>query len=225
MPPIIDAKSTLFFLCDIQTKFKPAIYGYHHVVATANKMLKLAKILSCEVLCTTQNAKALGPIDPDIDLSSLGPLLIGSYDKTLFSMLTLEVETILKARPHVTSIVIFGIESHVCVLQTVLSLASLPTPYAVYVIADGVSSCNQFEVPIALARMRNGGATITTSESIAFQLVKDASIPEFKAFSRMIKEEKESTKRVGEALLAEKTAWSGVGLGESENRSPLRSAM
>ncbi len=105
------------------------------------------------------------------------------------------------------------------------ALASLPTPYEVYVIADGVSSCNQFEVPIALARMRNEGATITTSESIAFQLVKDASIPEFKAFSKMIKEEKESTKRVGEALLAEKTTWSGVGQGESENRSPLRSAM
>ena len=53
---------------------------------------------------------ALGPIDPDIDLSSLGSLLIGTYDKTLFSMLTLEVETILKARPHIVDIVIFGIE-------------------------------------------------------------------------------------------------------------------
>ena len=103
-----------------------------------------------------------------------------------------------------------------------LSLASLPRPYAVYVIADGVSSCNQFEVSIALARMRKEGAIITTSESIAFQLVNDASIPEFKAFSKMIKEEKERTKRAGEALLAEGTAWNG---GESENRSPLRSAM
>jgi hypothetical protein len=81
-----------------------------------------------------------------------------------------------------------------------LSLVALPRPYSVYVIADGVSSCNHFEVPIALARMQNEGATITTSESIGFQLVKDAAIPQFKAFSRMIKEEKESTKQVGEVL-------------------------
>lgn len=93
-----------------------------------------------------------------------------------------------------------ALQSHVCILQTMLSLASLPRPYSVYVIADGVSSCNHFEVPIALARMQNEGATITTSESIGFQLVKDAAIPQFKAFSRMIKEEKESTKQVGEAL-------------------------
>jgi hypothetical protein len=107
-------------------------------------------------------------------------------------------------------------------------MLSLAHPYSVYVIADGVSSCNHFEVPIALARMQNEGATITTSESIAFQLVRDAAIPEFKTFSKMIKEEKESSKRVGEVLLARKTDWSGVRQGESDNenkRSPLKSAM
>lgn len=109
-----------------------------------------------------------------------------------------------------------------------LSLASLPRPYSVYVIADGISSCNHFEVPIALARMQHEGATITTSESIAFQLVKDAAIPEFKAFARMIKEEKETTKQGGEALLARKTDCCGVNQGESDTenkRSPLKSAM
>ncbi|KAH9482898.1 Isochorismatase domain-containing protein 2A [Psilocybe cubensis] len=192
-------ESTLFFLCDVQTKFKPAIHGYQHVVATAGKMITLATLLEIPVICTTQNAKALGPTDPAIDLQSLGPLLLGTFDKTLFSMVVPEVQDILASR-QVSSIVIFGIESHVCVLQTVLSLLSLGK-YTVYIVADGVSSCNSFEVPIALDRMRTEGAKIGTSESIAFQLMRDASSPKFKAFSKFIKEVKESTKVSGTALL------------------------
>ncbi|PPQ77270.1 hypothetical protein CVT25_010852 [Psilocybe cyanescens] len=167
-------------------------------------MIKLATLLEIPVICTTQNSKALGPTDPGIDLQSLGPLLLGTFDKTLFSMIVPEVQAILESRP-ILSIVIFGIESHVCILQTVLSLLSLGK-YAVHIVADGVSSCNSFEIPIALDRMRTEGAIIGTSESIAFQLMRDAASPKFKAFSKFIKEVKESTKVSGEALLQGRVA-------------------
>ncbi|KAF8665553.1 hypothetical protein AX16_000013 [Volvariella volvacea WC 439] len=199
--PALHPKSTLFFLCDIQTKFRPAIHGFDHVVNTTNKLLALAKILGIEVVVTTQNAKALGPTDPAIDLSSLGQLLLGPYDKKIFSMLVPEVKALLDARPHIKSVVVFGIESHICVMQTVLSLLSLPTPVTTYVVADGVSSCNSFEIPIALDRYRAEGAIVSTSETISFQLVGDASIPEFKTFSALIKQEKERTTAAGEALV------------------------
>jgi hypothetical protein len=91
-------------------------------------------------------------------------------------------------------------QSHVCVLQTVLSILDSGI-YIPHVLADGVSSCNSFEIPIALDRMRTEGARIGTSESVAFQLMGDASLAPFKAFSRLIKEEKETTKINGEALL------------------------
>lgn len=91
-------------------------------------------------------------------------------------------------------------QSHVCVLQTVLSILDSGI-YTPHVLADGVSSCNSFEIPIALDCMRTEGARISTSESVAFQLMRDASLPTFKAFSRLIKEEKETTKINGEALL------------------------
>ncbi|KAF9535042.1 Isochorismatase-like protein [Crepidotus variabilis] len=199
-------QSTLFLLCDIQTKFKNAIFGYQHVVSTANKMVKIAQLLGIPVIATTQNSKALGQIDPGIDLASLGSLLLGNFDKTLFSMITQDVENILASKPEITQIVLFGIESHVCVLQTFLSLSSLSsqpngTKYTIHILADGISSCNSFEVSIAIARMRHEGAVITTSESVGFQLVGDAKSDKFKAFSKLVKEEQNGTKSAGEYLL------------------------
>ncbi|KAJ6516252.1 Isochorismatase-like protein [Mycena sanguinolenta] len=197
----MDPASTIFFLCDLQEKFRPVIYGFEHVVASTNKILKVAKILGCEVVVTTQKARALGPTDPAVDLDSLGALHIGTYDKTLFSMLTAEVLDCLHARPAVKSVVLMGIESHICVLQTALSLVAHPAKYTAYVLADAVSSSNPAEVPLALATMRVAGVIVTTSESLAFNLIKDASLPEFKAFSNVIKEEKDATAKAVAALL------------------------
>lgn len=73
--------------------------------------------------------------------------------------------------------------------------------YTLHIVIDGVSSCNSFEIPIAIERMRREGTIIGTSESIGFQLVGDAAVPNFKSFRTLIKEEKDRTKTAGEALL------------------------
>jgi len=200
---MLQPTSTVFFLCDIQPKFKQAIYGYDRVIATANKLIKLAKLLGVQVVATTQNARALGPIDPAIELSSLDTLFLGTYDKTLFSMVIPEVQQLLVAQSNISSIVIFGIESHICVLQTALSLAERKL-HKVHVVADGVSSCNAFEIPFAFTRLRAEGILVETSESIAFQLMRDASLTNFKAFSQLIKKEMESTKETGEILFEDR---------------------
>ena len=122
-------------------------------------------------------------------MQDLGPLHLGTFDKTRFSMIIPPVEAILKER-RFRSILIVGIEvrsvrgvhsrgvprliddhpqSHVCVMQTVLDLLS--KSYDVHVVADGVSSANKEEVAIALAEMRQAGARITTSEACSFQLM------------------------------------------------------
>lgn len=75
------------------------------------------------------------------------------------------------------SCIIVGIESHICVTQTTIDL--LRAGHKVYVIADGVSSCNKEEVPIALARLRHEGAVVTTSESFMYECVGDAGTAEY----------------------------------------------
>lgn len=90
---------------------------------------------------------------------------------------TPDVQQALDKYPKPLACIIVGIESHICVTQTTLDL--LRAGHKVYVIADGVSSCNKEEVPIALARMRSEGAVVTTSESFLYECVGDAGTPEY----------------------------------------------
>ena len=85
-----------------------------------------------------------------------------------------DIQSALSTGPH--QVVIVGIESHICVTQTSLDL--LANGHQVYVLADGVSSCNKEEVPVALRRLQREGAVVTTSESWLFECMGDASIPE-----------------------------------------------
>lgn len=144
------------FVCDIQTKFSKAIYQWSNVIATSQKMLKAAEILSMPVYYTTQLRAKLG--DTVDELKIPNPAL--DVDKSLFSMCLPEILERLQPK---SSIALVGIESHICVTQTTLDL--LKHGHKVYVIADGVSSCNKEEVPLALQRLRAVGATVTTSES------------------------------------------------------------
>ncbi|KAH7038163.1 isochorismatase domain-containing protein [Microdochium trichocladiopsis] len=169
-------------------KFRSAIWQFDKIVLTTQKLLRAAKILNIPVYVTTQNGARLGAT-----VSELQPLLAGvsNVDKTYFSMWVPEISQHFDSdKP--SEVVIVGIESHVCVTQTALDL--LEAGHKVYVLADGVSSCNQQEVPIALARLRAEGATVTTSESFLFECMGDAGIPEFRDMSKLIKETSGDTK-------------------------------
>ncbi|KAF9187391.1 Isochorismatase domain-containing protein 1 [Haplosporangium sp. Z 11] len=190
-------KTTAFFLCDIQEKFRSHIYQFPAVVATAQKMIAAHKILDIPLIVTEQNPRALGATATELDLSQAKMNL----PKTKFSMFIPEVEKELKSN-NIKSVVLFGIESHVCVLQTALDL--LEHNYDVHVLADGVSSMNSYEIQHALKslnlhsflrkqRIETAGGYVTTSESILFQLLRDSNHEKFKLISKLVKETKEAT--------------------------------
>lgn len=174
------------FVCDIQTAFRKSIHCYPEVISTSRRILAAAKILDLPVYVTTQNKARLGNTVEELDVSSA----VVNTDKTKFSMYVNQIEHNLPKR---TPVAIVGIESHVCVLQTTKDL--IRAGHQVYIIADGVSSSNPEEKPIALRRMAKLGAEITTSESFIYEVMGDASLPEFRQIIKLVKEEMSNTSR------------------------------
>lgn len=82
-------------------------------------------------------------------------------------------------------IVVAGMETHVCVLQTVLELLAMG--YQVYVVADAVAARRNIDHAIALERMASSGATLTTTESVLFEWCESAESPQFKSLSTLVK--------------------------------------
>ncbi|KAL4224207.1 Isochorismatase domain-containing protein 1 [Mactra antiquata] len=179
----IVAEKTVFFCCDMQEKFRPAIQYFSDIVVCASRLLEGAKILEIPIVVTEQYSKGLGHTVSDLDISSA----VGVYDKTKFSMMLPEVESKLKelCSGGVQHVVLFGIEAHVCVQQTVIDL--LEKGIEVHVIADACSSRSQMDRQFAYERFRSMGATVTTSEAILLQLVGNKDHPQFKAIQGLIK--------------------------------------
>jgi nicotinamidase-related amidase len=183
------------FICDIQTAFAPAIHNFPAVISTATKLLRAAETLSVPVYVTTQNAGRLGQTVPELPIKNAA----GVYDKTAFSMMVPELRDALRKKEGKCSVAITGIETHICVTQTALDL--LLEGHKVYIIADGVSSCNKQEIGVALDRLSREGAVVTSSESWIYEVMGDAKISEFKQIAGLVKETKEDTKETLQALL------------------------
>ncbi|KGO73777.1 Aldolase-type TIM barrel [Penicillium italicum] len=179
-------------ICDIQEKFR-AIYEFPKLVSTTDKMLRAASTLQIPVYITTQSRAKLGNTVPELQQHLTGPHILADVDKTLFSMITPEIEKLLPA-PDSTplDVIVVGIETHICVTQTTLDL--LKRGHRVYILVDGVSSMNSEERGIALDRLRDAGAIVTSSESVLFEILGDASHEAFRAVSGLVRETKESTK-------------------------------
>ncbi|KAL3480718.1 Isochorismatase-like protein [Aspergillus californicus] len=189
------------FICDIQEKFTKAIYEFPKIVTSASKLLRATNTLSIPVFVTTQSRAKLGATVPELQAHLNGPNVRADVDKTLFSMITPEIDALLPspAKGEVPiDAVIVGIETHICVTQTTLDL--LERGHRVYVLVDGVSSINAGERGIALARLRDAGAIVTTSESILFEILGDASHQHFKAITGLVRETKEDTKEALDKL-------------------------
>ncbi|KAI0011793.1 isochorismatase [Xylariaceae sp. FL0662B] len=201
-------QNSAIFVCDMQEKFRNAIWQFDKIILTTQKVLRAAHTLDIPIYVTTQNAARLGATVPELQ-----PLIADAAaqaDKTRFSMMVPEIAPHFasppspspsSSDPHTSprEVVIVGIESHICVTQTALDL--LRAGHRVYVLADAVSSCNRQEVPLALARLRAAGAAVTTSESWLYECMGDAAIPEFRDLARLVKETAADTKTVLGALL------------------------
>uniref|UniRef100_A0A673UU55 Isochorismatase domain containing 2 n=1 Tax=Suricata suricatta TaxID=37032 RepID=A0A673UU55_SURSU len=166
--------SSILFLCDMQEKFRHVAY-FPQIVSVAARMLKVARLLEVPAVLTEQYPEGLGPTVPELGAEGLRPLA-----KTCFSMVP-AVQQELDTRPQLRSVLLCGIETQACILNTALDL--LDRGLQVHVVVDACSSRSQVDRLVALARMRQSGAFLSTSEGLILQLVGDAAHPRFKEVS------------------------------------------
>lgn len=182
----------------------PPLDSRPNSILTTRKLLLAATALQLPIFVTTQNRTRLGDTVSELQplLAAAGPLVKADLDKTRFSMLLPAVAAHPSLSSQPAEVVIVGIESHICVTQTALDL--LAAGHRVYVLADGVSSSNREEVGVALARLRQAGAVVTTSESWIYECMGDAAIPEFKGMVGVVKETMRDTKAALQGLVGSK---------------------
>ena len=162
---------------DIQEKLLPPIFQKEQLVRNSQLLIRAAGILKMPVLMTTQYAKGLGQIVPEI--ASLLPGGEG-IDKQLFSCFGSEVFcSLLKRLPgQRNTLLLCGMESHICVAQT--ALAGLRDGYLVHVASDAVSSRTEWNWRIGLNRMGAAGAVISSTEMMIYELMQSSGSPAFK---------------------------------------------
>ncbi|NWV30786.1 ISOC2 protein, partial [Grantiella picta] len=137
------------------------------------------RILGVPALVTEQRPEVLGPTVPE-----LGAQDLPRFPKTAFSMVGAAGP--LLGDPKIRSVLLCGIEAQACVLQTTLDL--LERGLDGHVVVDACSSRSQAERALALARMRQAGAFLSTFESVVLLLLRDAADPRFKQILPLIKE-------------------------------------
>src|SRR6266481_10216541 len=171
------AEQCALIVVDMQEKLLPPIWEKERLVKNVQLLIRLAGILKIPALVTTQYAKGLGNTVPAIAsmLPDTQPI-----DKLMFSCFGSDVFcSLLKRLPgQRTTLLLSGMETHICVMQT--ALAALRDGYMVHVASDAVSSRTEWNWRVGLDRMRTAGAVISSAEMMTYELLQSSSSPAFK---------------------------------------------
>jgi nicotinamidase-related amidase len=180
----LEAGGCALIVVDIQEKLLPPIFQKEQLVRNSQLLIRLAAILQIPAIMTTQYAKGLGNIVPEV--ASLLPQL-QAIDKQMFSCFgSDEFCSALKRVPgNRNTVLLCGMESHICVMQT--ALAALREGYLVHVASDAVGSRSEWNWKIGLERMRAAGAVISSTEMAIYELLRSSNSSEFKEMLGLLK--------------------------------------
>lgn len=167
---------------DIQERLHPHMDQAEELLHRTGILLQGLQILEVPVMLTEQYPEGLGGTVQEIKqvLAEFHPIR-----KVAFSCCDEPAYLMALERTTRWKVIICGIETHVCVLQTVIDLAA--NGFTPVVVADCTTSRKQGDKAVALERMRQEGAILTTMESILFELARVSGTDEFRAISRLVK--------------------------------------
>ncbi|MCX2717199.1 isochorismatase family protein [Helicobacter sp. MIT 21-1697] len=181
MQPLIKAQKTLFICVDVQERLLGLMAHKDEVIKNTNILLESTQILKIPLLITEQYPKGLGKTHNAITLSPNAHIL----EKTSFGIFGDK-----KIKDYITqskckNLVFFGIESHICVLQSLIAARDLG--YECILAADACSSRNENNHSLALEFFRTQGISVLPTESILFRILGDSMHTSFKAISALVK--------------------------------------
>ena len=166
-PSLLQRERTVLVVVDLQAKLLPAIAENDRVLGNNLLLLRLARVLALPVVLTTQYRKGLGPaVDAVLaeapDVTPLDKVSFGCFgdDAFLARLASFEKRD---------QLLVTGVESHICVMQTVLG--ALAHGYTVHLAGDAVGSRTEANRQVGLSRMERAGAYLSSAEMAAYELL------------------------------------------------------
>jgi nicotinamidase-related amidase len=173
----LSPEESALLVVDIQERLMPVIHERQRVVKNSILLIKAAKALGMPIIATTQYAARIGALLPEIveELGEIEPL-----DKVEFDCFANRVvEQAAKALvTGVRNLIVCGVESHICIYQTVVG--GLAGGFEIWVAGDAVSSRTNENYQAGLQRMREIGAVVGSTEMIIYDLLGRAGTPAFR---------------------------------------------
>jgi nicotinamidase-related amidase len=172
---LLDRERAALVVVDVQEGFR-SYASFAGVAEASRKLVRAARILDVPALVSEQYPKGLGHTAPEVGLDDERRI-----EKTVFSAARAEGFDLGER----DQAIVCGIETHVCVSQTVHDL--LGRGVEVHVPADAVGSRHQIDYARGLERLERAGAVVTTVEAALFELLERAGTPEFKSVQALIR--------------------------------------
>ncbi len=180
-PELLHARRSLFLVVDLQEKLINTIPRQNQILTTVGWLNEASRLLEIPACVTEQYPRGLGRTMPDLARTLPPP-----EEKLRFSAVdTVGWKPAAESADGRDQVVLIGIETHVCILQTALDLVALG--YRVYLPVDACGSRYPLDHDVALQRMQLAGVTLTTAESVLFEWCETAEHPHFKTLSKLIK--------------------------------------
>lgn len=199
---LLDASESQLVLIDYQARLMPAMFEGEAVLANALRLGRIARLMRVPVWGTEQNPSRLGENAPELRAlcqQTLAKLQFSAVEEGLGEWLRppakapqgnarslpRHLQKSAPSAPERNSIVLAGCEAHVCLLQTALDL--LEDEFEVWVVTDACASRSERNRDAAFDRLAGAGAELVTTEMVAFEWLRSAEHPEFKAVQALVK--------------------------------------
>ena len=179
---MLNKDTTVLVIIDVQERLANVMSQKENLIANLKKLIKGMKVFQIPIIVTEQFPKGLGPTVSEISelLTDIKPLPKLSFDCCDDEAFMRELKSLKRKQ-----ILVSGIESHICVYQTVSSLVNLG--YEVHVITDTISSRTVENRNISFNLMNSIGATLTSTETVLFEILRKAEGEQFRIISSIVK--------------------------------------